>query len=322
MLVEKKPFKSPQTVLIIGSQGFIGKNIVEQLVSSNINLVLFVRDSTKLDPAVINANLVTVVEGDLSTFSLLKDTLVKYQVDTVLHLVSALIPSSNFNEFNKEIDEVVKPTYELLNYLSELKIRIIYFSSGGTIYGKTIGNRITEEHQTNPINYYGYSKLLIENYIQYLHRTNDLSFLILRPSNVYGRYQRLDKLQGFIAVAIGKILSNDVINVFGNGESVRDYIDVEDLAFLTDKLIHSGIANQVFNIGTGIGVSLNDILLVLQEITHCELNINYTDERAVDVSRIILDVEKLKKAIEFKPKKLSDGIENFIKYVKHNNAKQ
>jgi len=321
VLIENKLVKMAKTVLIIGSQGFIGKNIIEQLISSNVNLILYVRDLKKLDPWVINSNLVTVVEGDLSTFSQLKETLLSHYVDAVLHLVSALIPSSNFDEFNKEMEEVVKPTYELLNYLCELKIRIIYFSSGGTIYGKTTGNLIAEEHQTSPINYYGYSKLLIENYIQYLHRTNGLSFLILRPSNVYGRYQRLDKLQGFIAVATGKILSKGVINIFGNGETVRDYIDVEDLAFITDKLIHKGITNQVFNIGTGVGVSLNDILLVLQETTHCELIVNYTVARAVDVSRIILDVKKLKKFIDFKPKKLNEGIEGFIEYVKKNHAK-
>jgi UDP-glucose 4-epimerase len=313
--------KNTKTIFIVGSQGFIGKNIIEQLISSDINLILYVRDCKRLAPAVIKNSLVTIVEGALSNVLLLRETINKYPIDVVIHLVSSLIPSSNSSDFSKEMDEVIKPTYELLNYLCELKIRIIYFSSGGTIYGNTTENLISEEQETNPINYYGYSKLLIENYIQFLHRTRGLSFLILRPSNVYGKYQRLDKLQGFIAVATGKILSNDVIYVFGNGDTVRDYIDVEDLAFITRKLIHSGITNQIFNVGTGIGVSLNDILLVLQKTTQCELNVNYTDKRAVDVSKVILDVDKLKKFIEFEPKKLDEGIEDFIRYVKINYEK-
>lgn len=307
-----------KNILIIGSQGFIGKNIVEKLSEDN-NLILFDRDFSQLTSKVFKRPNVKFVEGSLLAYELVENTITLNNIDVVIHLVSSLIPSSTSSDFFYELREVVEPTYKLLNYFCEKKIKVIFFSSGGTIYGEANEDSITESHVTEPINYYGYSKLLIENYIQFLHRTGGLTYVIVRPSNVYGKYQRLDRKQGFIAVAVGKIIENKAVEIFGNGETIRDYIDVTDLALVTSKIVKQDIRNKVLNVGSGVGVSLNEIITNLRSLINKNIIVINKKNRNVDVDKVILDISELKKNIIFEPKGINQGIKDFLFYIRNNN---
>jgi UDP-glucose 4-epimerase len=301
-----------KNVLIIGATGFIGKNIVEDLLNEDYNLILLVRNIEKAD-AFFNSNLfVTILEGDLKDGGLLQKIVLENKIELVIHLASSLIPSSSTDDFNKELTDIVFPTFELLEFLSQNKIMIIYFSSGGTIYGK-VNNKIIENNDLKPINYYGYSKMMIENHIRFLNRTKNLPYLILRPANVYGRYQRIEAKQGFIAVVLGKILSNSLVEIWGNGEVVRDYIDVQDVAEGVRKLMERNIVNKTFNLGSGKGKSLNEILFIIENTLQRKIEVSYKDKRTVDVDQIVLDVDYIKKFIDFRPKDVKTGVENFIK---------
>ncbi len=303
-------------ILLIGSTGFIGKNILEYFLIDNNNIVLLVRDISKVSVDFKNNTAIKVVETNFRNMVLIKETIENNAINIVIHLSSSLIPSSNKDDFNKELNEIILPTYDLLEFLSEQEIKIIFFSSGGIIYGKVQEDKIVENHSLQPINYYGYSKLMIENYIQLLHRTKNLSYLILRPSNVYGKYQRLEAKQGFIAVSIGKILSGKPIEIWGTGETVRDYINVEDVAIITKELIKMNINNEVINIGSGIGVRLNDIVTLLEKNVNKKINIEYKDARSVDVDKMVLDTTKLNSYIDYKFKNIEDGIREFLEYIR------
>ena len=197
--------KVNKNILIIGGTGFIGRNIVENLLCSTDNkLILIGRDHNKIDSFFKNKPVI-IVKAELSDINTIEKTLIKYDIDIVIHLVSNLIPSSSNKDFNRENSEVIVPTFHLLELLSKRNVKIIFFSSGGTIYGNE-PNTISEDNKLKPINYYGHSKQIIENQILFLNRTKELSYLILRPSNVYGKYQKINSNQGFIAVAIGKFL--------------------------------------------------------------------------------------------------------------------
>lgn len=308
-------------ILIIGSTGFIGKNLLESFLIDSNNIALLIRDSSKVN-AVFKDNIaVKIMETDLKNMTLVKQIIETNSIDIVIHLASSLIPSSSKDDFSKELDEIILPTYSLLEYLSEKKIKIIFFSSGGTIYGKIQENTINENHPLQPINYYGYSKLMIENYILFLNRTKNLSYLILRPSNVYGKYQRLEAKQGFISVSIGKVLSGKPIEIWGDGETIRDYINVQDVAILTKKLIDMNINNEIINLGSGIGISLNNIVNLLQKNIDKKINIEYKNSRSVDVDKMVLDTSKLNSYIEYKFKNLEDGIGEFLEHIKDINEK-
>ncbi len=301
-----------KNILIIGSTGFIGKNIVEKLLDTKCNIVLLIRDSSKIHKDFHNHKSIIIVEAELQDTISVKQIIIDNEINIVIHLASSLIPSSTHQEFKIELNTIILPTYVLLEYLSEKRIKIIFFSSGGTIYGNTKEENIEESHALQPINYYGYSKLMIENHIQFLNRSKNLSFLILRPSNVYGRYQKLEAMQGFIAVAIGKALSNLPIEIWGDGKTVRDYIDVEDLAFLTKKIIDSDINNKIINLGSGEGNSLNQIIKYLETTLGKKIEVNYKNSRKIDVNRMVLDIGKIKSSFDYKPKSIQQGIKDFL----------
>jgi UDP-glucose 4-epimerase len=300
-----------KNILIIGSTGFIGKNIVEDLLDNNHNIFLLVRNLEKAHIIFEVGASVTILEGDLKDHSLTQKIVLDNKIDLVIHLASSLIPSSSIEDFNKELTDIVFPTFELLEFLSINNIMIVYFSSGGTIYGK-VNDKITENNDLKPINYYGYSKLMIENHIRFLNRTKNLSFLILRPSNVYGRYQRIEGKQGFIAVVLGKFLSKGSIEIWGDGEVVRDYIDVQDVSEGLKNLIKKNVTNRIFNLGSGEGKSLNEVLSIIENTLEKKIEVSYMDKRNIDVDRMILDVNAIKKHIDFNPKDLKTGIKNFI----------
>jgi UDP-glucose 4-epimerase len=297
-----------KNILIIGGSGFIGKNIVETLIEEDYHVFLTSRQKDFCQFK--NNSKVKVIEGSLSNTTLIKNIIFDNNIEVILHLASSLIPSSSKSEFAAEIQDIVMPTFELINYISERNLKIIYFSSGGTIYGKSDKKKINESCQMAPINYYGFSKLLIENYIKMLKRKGKLRYVILRPANVYGKYQSTDTNQGFISVAIGKMRFNQDIEIWGDGFTTRDYVDVSDVSLVVHCIIKKNIENQTFNIGTGVGNSLITVVQLLEKYMNRTANIIYKEKREVDVDQIVLDTGKLRSYIKYKPKKLDKGIKD------------
>jgi UDP-glucose 4-epimerase len=303
-----------KNILILGASGFIGKNIIENLVNDNFNIILSGIDLHLLPENIRNDERVKLKPSRLLNINFIKSIIKNDKIDVVIHLVSTLIPSSCYNDFLREFSEVIQPTFQLLNYLSSKQITIIFFSSGGTIYGKA-HNKIKENHKLEPINYYGFSKLMIEDYIKLLNRINNLKYIILRPSNVYGKYQRLEAQQGFIAVAIGKILTDMPIEIWGDGKAVRDYIYVQDLAEIVNKIIRSNLINETLNVGSGTGIDLLEIIELLHKHFDKKIELVFKDKRPVDLDEVVLDVGKLESLIDFNLTAIEHGILEFLRHL-------
>lgn len=301
-----------KNILILGASGFIGKNIIENLLSDNFNIILSGIELNSLSETIKTNKGITLMPSKLKNIRYIKSIIEENKIDIVIHLVSTLIPSSGYREFKNEIIDVIQPTFELLDYLSTKNQTIIFFSSGGTIYGEA-NKRIKENHKLEPITYYGYSKLIIEDYIRLLSRKGSLKYIILRPSNVFGNYQRIEAQQGFIAVALGKIISNKPIEIWGDGKTIRDYIYVKDVAEVVNKIIKLNIINETLNVGSGIGTSLLEIIDFLQIHFDKKIEILFKDKRTVDLDKMILDVSKLISIIDFSPTSIEQGIQLFMK---------
>ena len=174
----------------------------------------------------------------------------------------------------------------------------------------------TETDPMAPISYYGWSKQMMENSILYVHRTAGLKYLILRPSNPYGHGQNIHARQGLIAVAMGKILAAEPIEVWGNGSNIRDYIYIDDLAEAVVQLLEKDVYNTTVNIGSGEGASINDIIHILRDVVDEEVKVDYKPARSVDVSHMILDTTRLRSYINMEFTPLKDGIELFYNDIK------
>ena len=140
-----------------------------------------------------------------------------------------------------------------------------------------------------------------------------LNNLIVRPANPYGHGQNLFGKQGLVAVAIGKILKDEPVEVWGDGSAVRDYIYIDDLAEIFRQLISNDVHNVTLNIGSGRGYSVNDVLAFLKIVSQKDFRIEYKNPRPVDVSNMVLNVSLLIKYVNIEFTPFMDGITAFYK---------
>lgn len=303
-----------ESILFIGGGGFIGSNLVRRFVNSQKYKVFIFEapgaPTERIDDMLDNVQMINGELGDNSFFNYIID---QYEIKTVVHLVSCLIPNSSLEDYLREIDMVIKPTIEIIHLCARKKIEFVYFSSGGTIYGDTGDIFHRETDMIAPISYYGLSKCNLENVILIENRRSQLPYLILRPSNPYGHGQRLYAKQGLIAVAIGKILKGEPIELFGDGRNVRDYIYIGDLAEYVYQLVSKKIVNETFNIGSGKGYTNSEIIETIKEVCQRDVEVSNSESRTGDVRGMILNVEKLSHYVPIQAKSLKEGIEEFWK---------
>lgn len=304
-------------ILLIGGAGFIGSNLISELTKRNAgNISILEPGFASL--AKIEGFSVKVYRGNISDIDLLESILSKEKIDTVIHLVSTIIPGSDYDDFKREFTDIVFPSIRLMEICCKRDVKFVYFSSGGTVYGDRKGEitPFVESDPMEPISFYGWSKQMMENSIQYMNRTQGLRYLILRPSNPYGPGQNLHGKQGFVAVALGKIMAGETITVWGDGSSIRDYIFIDDLSrAVVDLLLNDKAINTTINIGSGVGYSVNEVIEFLKSIVKESILVDYVPARQADVSSMILDISKLKDYISFNPISLEQGIKIFYRIL-------
>lgn len=308
-------------VLLLGGAGFIGSHLAKAL-SLRGEHVVSVLEPVSAPVDRIQHLPVHLYRGSLSDTELLESILVQEDIQAVIHLVSTLVPGCGFADFEKEFEQVVAPSIRLMELCSKHHVKLVYFSSGGTVYGeRSTFAPFTEEDTLAPISHYGWSKQMMEESIRYMHRTQGLRYLILRPSNAYGPGQNLHGRQGLIAVALGKALRKEAVSVWGDGIAVRDYIYIDDLVQATLSLLGKEDAfNKTFNVGSGVGYSVNDILRILKEESGLEVSVNYLPARQEDVSHVVLAIDRIQEMIDFHPLGIQEGIRRFASFVMDGNA--
>jgi UDP-glucose 4-epimerase len=306
-------------LLILGGSGFIGSNLIETLLHAGYTITNFDRPGTS--PAHFNSHpAYRFVPGYLSDNSHLRNVFNQEPYDCVVHLVSSLIPSSGYDEFFNDREVNLTAGYEIVkNMMSNGCRRIIYFSSGGTIYGKNGKEINSENDQLCPLTYYGYSKLAMEEFLKFSSRIHPINHLIVRPSNPYGSGQNLFGKQGLITVALGKILQDQPIEIWGDGQVVRDYLHIRDLSNAIHALVAKGVDNEVYNIGSGQGHSVYEIVKIIHKVTERNTGIEYKPARPVDIPVNILSIDKINQHTGWKPEvDLEAGIAMLWKAMQQN----
>ena len=297
-------------ILFIGGAGFIGSNLIKALDNEKYQVIVVEPENAFIGR--LKEGNIRLLYGSLNNVEFIRGIIEQQDVQILVHLVSTLIPGSCYEDYKCEYRNVIFPTIELMDICAQKKIKFVYFSSGGTVYG----NRndvlpFTETDPIKPISYYGWSKQMMENSILFMHRTVGLNYLILRPSNPYGHGQNLYGKQGLVAVAIGKLLKGKPVEVWGDGSAVRDYINIYDLATIFVQLIEKDVCNTVLNIGCGRGYSVNDVLAFLKIVSQKDFKIVYQNPRPVDVSNMVLDINRLKQYVNIEFTPFMEGIRKF-----------
>jgi UDP-glucose 4-epimerase len=278
---------------IIGGTGFIGSYLVPLLQSSGRELTVIGRNSrpTRLLPEGVR-----YLSGDYGDAGFLAPAL--RSMDEVILLAYSSVPKTSFEHPIEDILTNLPAAVTLFRLAAEQGIaKCIFVSSGGTVYGKAECVPISEEHPTNPISPYGITKLAIEKYAHLYHELNSLPVVCVRPGNGYGAGQLPFVGQGFVATAIASILKGDEITLFGSGDTIRDYLHVSDMAGGITAALEKGIAGEIYNLGSGIGKTNQDVLAVLAPLAEeagLLPRIRTAPGRRFDVPCNLLDPAKLK----------------------------
>lgn len=290
--------------LVLGGNGFIGSHVVDALLKAGHKVRVFDRGA-ELYRAPLRE-----VDYRLGSFSDLPALAEAMEgVEVVYHLISTTVPSTSNLDPVGDIEGNLINTVRLLKLMAQKNInRIVYLSSGGTVYGTPEILPIPESHPLHPICSYGVVKVAIENYLYMFRALHGIQSVVLRASNPYGERQGHAGVQGVIGTFIGKLLEGQPIEIWGDGNVIRDFIHVEDLAGLC---VLAGEADQsgVFNAGSGMGYSINEIISALSVVMAQPIQPIYKQGRAYDVPRVVLDVTQANKVFGWRPNvSLEQGI--------------
>ncbi|MGN6602364.1 MAG: NAD-dependent epimerase/dehydratase family protein [Ginsengibacter sp.] len=301
-------------ILVLGGNGFIGSHLVDKLLFEGHDVRVFDKSEEHFRKALPN---VDYHLGEFGNRGLLSEAL--KDIDVVVHLISTTLPKTSNDDPVFDIQSNVIESLFLFEQCVANKIKkIIFVSSGGTVYGIPQSLPVLEENQTNPICSYGISKLAIEKYLILFKQLYNLDFVIIRPSNPFGSRQNPFGIQGVIPVFLGKILRGDPIQIWGNGSIVRDFIYIEDLVDALFRAINCNTTSQVFNIGSGRGTSLNELLSIMRNVTKKNPSVLYSHSRTYDVPAIFLDISKAGEGLKWKPRiSLEEGIGQTWDFVKN-----
>ncbi|MDD9266614.1 NAD-dependent epimerase/dehydratase family protein [Paenibacillus sp. GCM10023248] len=301
--------------LLFGGGGFIGANLIPSLIKEGHQITVYDRNLHKKH----QIHGVNYIEGNFFEENNFIELL--NGQDVVLHLISGSLPATSMNNIYSSYENDVLKTLQMVESSRSAGVKkIVFFSSGGTVYGNTSNSPVSEESQNYPINHYGISKLTIEKMLIMYNHLYGMDNIILRISNPYGLGQNIAKKVGAVSTFIDKILSRDEIIIFGKGDIIRDYIHVDDISAAVVMALQYQTKNgiePIFNIGTGIGTGLLELVRKLEYNIGLEANISFQEKRNIDVSYNVLDISKAQREFGFHPKfSLDLGIKDIIESIK------
>lgn len=313
---------TPSTCLVLGGRGFIGSHLIDALLSHGHRVRCFDRPHlVTLGSGLLDAPGFDLIEGDFANEAEVADAI--EGCDVCYHLVSTTLPKSSNADPVYDIESNVVATVRLLNHAVKSGLRkIVFASSGGTVYGNPVSSPIEEGHPTNPVCSYGITKLAIEKYLGLFKQLHGLDYTVLRIANPFGERQRTHASQGAVAVFLGKILRGEPIEIWGDGSIVRDYIDISDVVNALLLAMEQTNENHVFNIGSGRGHSLNELIRAIEKVTGRTADCRYLPSRAFDIPSNVLCNKLANQSLDWSPKVgFEEGLEKFAVWLLSNPEK-
>lgn len=302
--------------LVIGGNGFIGTHLVSALKAEGVKVRVFDRYANN---SIETDSNVEYIVGDLGNHGVLNE--IVNGMDWVFHLAYSTLPKTSNDDPVYDVRSNLIDTIQLLQECNNFGTKkFVFISSGGTVYGVPKSVPIKENHPTEPICSYGITKLAIEKYLQLFYHLYKLDYVVLRLSNPFGPGQNPNAKQGAIGVFLGRIAQGEPINIWGNGEVIRDYVYIEDSVAALIKAARYQAATdeeRVFNIGSGQGQSINKIIDIIRQAADVPVKTKYLPARDLDVPENVLDISLAKEKLGWQPSvTLEDGIYRSWQWIK------
>lgn len=287
-------------IIIFGGGGFIGSTIADRLLLDGHELRIFERPRVAPYRKFAESERVEWIAGDLSSTHDVNDAI--SGVDVVLHLVSTTLPKNSNDDPIYDVQSNLVATLQMLNAMVAHNVRkIVFISSGGTVYGNPMYLPIDEKHPTDPLVSYGITKLAIEKYLQMYSHLHGIRAITLRVANPYGERQRIETAQGAVGVFLHHAIKGLPIEIWGNGSVTRDYIHVSDVAEAFVRAVKYSGVKSCFNISSGVGTSLNELIGMLEDVLGKSIEIRYLPGRPFDVPVSVLSNDLARNELEWAP---------------------
>ncbi len=307
-----------KTILLLGGFGFIGSNFMDFLQKRKIQdfrILIFARKDSPEKRERFKNVIREVYIGDFCTENDVRKVFNDHRIDLVFHLISSSVPFTSNQDIAADINNNLLSAIRLLDLCIEFKIeKIIFSSSGGAVYGDINKESYSEEDDGSPNSSYGIIKITIEKYIKLYAHLYGIKYLCFRIANPYGLFHTSDT-QGAINIAVKRAVLGDEFKVWGSGNNKKDYIFAEDLCRIIYNILESDIQNKILNIGTGKGISINEILSVIK-IFQPDFNISYSEAKLFDVSNVVLNISNIEKFVNFELTPLNIGIAGIFNQLK------
>jgi UDP-glucose 4-epimerase len=302
--------------VIFGGGGFIGSAIADRLLLDGHSVRIFERPRVEPFRKFKASEQVEWITGDfLSTHDVSSAI---DGADAVLHLVSTTLPKNSNDDPIYDVQSNVVGTLQMLNAMVVKKIpKIVFISSGGTVYGIPKYLPIDEQHPTDPLVSYGITKLAIEKYLHLYVRIHGIKAIILRVANPYGERQRIETAQGAVGVFLHRALTGQPIEIWGDGSVTRDYIHISDVAEAFVRAVEYSGSKSVFNISSGSGTSLNELVAMLEEALGKPIERRYLPARPFDVPISVLSNTLARAELHWTPStSMREGITRTAEWMK------
>lgn len=287
-------------ILLVGGGGFVGRHVYQCL------------KNTRYAPIITSRSCLSGFDSiQLDYPDLIKEEDLLSETCCIIILAWSLSVKDKQSMSGYFQDNLIKSMF-FIEEMSEKhpEIKYIFVSTGGAIYGENPDLFQSEHSCERPISPYGISKLAMESCFAYYSKLYNFDYFIARPGNPYGEGQLPNSSQGVIAAFLDRIKNNQPIEIWGDGSATKDYLHVEDLAKGITKMIdYTGGSGKVFNLGSGVGVSVNQLIDLIKEVTQKDINVNYLSSKTTDITKVILDSKLARKELGWRVEiSLNEGV--------------
>ncbi len=303
-------------VTVFGGGGFLGSAIVDHLLGEGLAVRVLERPGNQPHRSFAANESVEWLSGDFRQLADVRKAL--NDASAVVHLAWSTRPKISNDAPIFDVQSNVVATLQLLEEMRCQGIqKILFASSGGTVYGPPIRTPIAEDHPNNPTTSYGITKLTVEKYLLLAKELYGLRPIILRMANPYGERQRVEGAQGVVAAFLQCALAGQAIEIWGDGTVIRDFLHVADVSSACSAALRYQGDASVFNIGSGSGTSLNELVRLLSELLDRELAVIHQPARSFDVKSNVLCCQRARQELRWQPSiGMGEGLRRTLRWLR------
>ncbi len=296
--------------LVLGGGGFVGTNLCRRLVASGARVRAFGHGRAFADELAG----VEWHQGEFEDTAALTSAVAS--CDVVFHLIAATTPHSANLDMAGDLRRSVIPTLALLDACRKANVkRVVFISSGGTVYGAAKEIPTPETAPTDPFTAYAIAKLTIEKFLALHEHLYGLSFRVLRVANPFGPFQLPAKGQGLIAMLLSRAIQGQSTQIWGDGSVVRDYVFIDDVVDALQAAALDTSAERIFNIGSGRGRSVRDVIAAVEAELGAPVPVEWSPGRPIDVPVSVLSIGRARDILRWTPKTdFAEGLRQTIRW--------